>query len=448
MTEEKGGISFGCIVPHPPLLVPSVGRGQESAIRATSEAMKQLAASLAAVRPGVVVIMSPHGKILPQAMGVFGGIESQGDMKQWGDVAPIRTFKNDPGFASAILDECGVRRIPAQPVADMGLSLDHGVMVPLHFLASAIGKAPLIPLAFSHLSLRMHYEFGQAIASAAEKSKRRVAFIASGDLSHRLIPGAPAGYDPLGNIFDRTVVDSISAGNYEAVLNIDTDVIERAGECGLRSIAVLLGSTEGRVMSPKVLSYEGPFGVGYLVASFVPTLETPAGSSFKRHPLAELARQAVEATVTASRMPEPKTMTPEMTDRAGVFVSIKKSGELRGCIGTFEATKKDVAHEVISNAVSSATRDPRFLPVDVSELPYLNYSVDVLTRPEPISGPEQLDAKRFGVIVESGWKRGLLLPDLEGVDTVEQQLDICRRKAGIDPDEPVKLYRFEVRRYV
>lgn len=447
MTEAKGGITFGCIVPHPPLLVPGVGKGQESTIRATSEGMKQLAVSLAGTRPDVVAIISPHGKMFPQAMGVYSGTESRGDMNEWGDAAPTRVFKNDPDFASAILFECGVMKIPAQPVADMGFRLDHGVMVPLHFLASSIGKAPLVPLTFSYLPLKVHYEFGQAIANAAEKTKRRVALIASGDLSHRLVPGAPAGYDPVGKIFDRMVVDSISAGNYEALLDIDTEMIERAGECGLRSIAVLLGSLKGMSIPPKVLSYEGPFGVGYLVASFTATFQTPAASFAERHPLAELARMAVQATVTGSKLPEPMTITPEMADRAGVFVSIKKSGELRGCIGTFEATQKDVAHEVISNAVSSATRDPRFLPVEASELPSLSYSVDVLTRPEPISGPEQLDAKKYGVIVESGRRRGLLLPDLEGVDTVDQQIDICRRKAGIGPDEPVKLYRFEVRRY-
>ena len=136
-----------------------------------------------------------------------------------------------------------------------------------------------------------------------------------------------------------------------------------------------------------------------------------------------------------------------MKERAGVFVSIKKFGELRGCIGTFEPTRTNVAEEVIANAISSATRDPRFPPVNTAELPYLSYSVDVLTKPEPVKDLSQLDPKRYGVIVESGWRRGLLLPDLEGVNTVEEQISICRQKAGILPHEPIKLYRFEVRRY-
>ena len=136
-----------------------------------------------------------------------------------------------------------------------------------------------------------------------------------------------------------------------------------------------------------------------------------------------------------------------MKERAGVFVSIKKFGELRGCIGTFEPTRANVAEEIINNAISSATQDPRFPPVNAAELPHLSYSVDILTKPEPVEDKSQLDPKRYGVIVESGGRKGLLLPDLEGVDTVEQQIDICRLKAGISPDEPIKLYRFEVRRY-
>ena len=133
---------------------------------------------------------------------------------------------------------------------------------------------------------------------------------------------------------------------------------------------------------------------------------------------------------------------------AGTFVSLHDSrGNLRGCIGTIEPQQPTVAQEVIQNAISAATRDPRFPPVQPEELEGLDIKVDVLTEPEPIDSMDQLDPKRYGVIVESDWRRGLLLPDLEGVDTVEYQVDIAMRKAGIRPDEPVQLYRFEVKRY-
>jgi len=167
----------------------------------------------------------------------------------------------------------------------------------------------------------------------------------------------------------------------------------------------------------------------------------------KLHPVARLAKRAVETYVKEGKVTEPGELAPEMKEGAGVFVSIHKRGELRGCIGTFEPTRQNVAEETVANAISSATRDPRFPPIAPSELGELDYSVDVLTRPEPVSGVDQLDPRRYGAIVESGLRRGLLLPDLEGVDTVGQQIAICCQKAGIAPDETIKLYRFEVKRY-
>jgi AmmeMemoRadiSam system protein A len=165
------------------------------------------------------------------------------------------------------------------------------------------------------------------------------------------------------------------------------------------------------------------------------------------HPLVALAKKTVETFVREGKVIKPPELTPEMKERAGVFVSIHEGGELRGCIGTFEPQRANVAEEVIANAISSAIRDPRFFPIRPDELEDLEYSVDVLTTPQPVPSKDQLDPKKYGVIVERGLRKGLLLPDLEGVDTVEYQIEICRQKAGILPDEPVRLYRFEVRRY-
>ena len=163
------------------------------------------------------------------------------------------------------------------------------------------------------------------------------------------------------------------------------------------------------------------------------------------NPLVELAKQAITAYVKEKKIISPPKDAP--AERAGVFVSLKKKGELRGCIGTFAPTCENIAEEVIRNAIESATGDPRFPPVTAHEIPDLEISVDVLTEPVPVSSKKELDAKKFGVIVKSGMRRGLLLPDLSGVDTPEQQISICRRKAGIGEEEPVELFRFEVRRY-
>jgi len=166
------------------------------------------------------------------------------------------------------------------------------------------------------------------------------------------------------------------------------------------------------------------------------------------HPIVKLAKETVERYITkGEKIAPPAGLTPEMRQKAGVFVSIKKRGELRGCIGTYTPTTDNVASETIQNAISAATQDPRFLPVNPSELGELEYSVDVLSPPERVDGPEALDPKRYGIIVKKGARRGLLLPDLEGVDTVDEQIRITKLKAGITSEEGIELYRFEVKRY-
>ena len=166
------------------------------------------------------------------------------------------------------------------------------------------------------------------------------------------------------------------------------------------------------------------------------------------HPLVRLAKETVEEYVTNGEIISPPPDLPaEMTGEAGVFVSLKKNGELRGCIGTLQPTRENIALEIIQNAVSAATQDPRFPPVTTSELGEIEYSVDVLSEPEKISGKDELDPKKYGIIVQSGERRGLLLPDLEGVDTAEEQIRIAAMKAGIYSAEEIELYRFEVKRY-
>ena len=165
------------------------------------------------------------------------------------------------------------------------------------------------------------------------------------------------------------------------------------------------------------------------------------------HPVVKLAKEAVELYIKRGEIQKLQDLTEEMKQQAGVFVSIKKHGNLRGCIGTFEPTQDNIAEEIVYNAISSATQDPRFSSIKESELDELEYSVDILTAPKPVADASKLNAKKDGIIVQSGWRRGLLLPDLEGVDTLQQQIEICRMKAGISPDEPVELFSFEVRRY-
>ncbi|NLC07076.1 MAG: AmmeMemoRadiSam system protein A, partial [Syntrophomonadaceae bacterium] len=298
-----------------------------------------------------------------------------------------------------------------------------------------------------------------------EQTGRRAVLIASGDLSHRLTPTAPAGYRPEGEVFDRQICELTAKADVLGLLNLPPGLAEQAGECGLRSLIMAWGAADGRQVNPEVYSYEGPFGVGYMIANLGVGPADPSRQLLEQlrerrakaiqerrqqeSPLVKLARASLEAYVRHGKKLElgPELKLEELQQPAGVFVSIKKDGQLRGCIGTISPVYPTLAQEIIENAISAGIRDPRFSPVEESELDDLVYSVDVLGVPELVTGLDELDPSRYGVIVSRGSRRGLLLPDLEGIDTAEQQVAIARQKAGIGPEEPVILERFEVKRF-
>jgi len=313
---------------------------------------------------------------------------------------------------------------------------EHSIEVQLPFLQYLKPDIKLVPIVLGYASGATYKEIGEEIARAVKELNKEVVIIASSDMTH---------YEPWESA-QRKDNEAI-----EAILDLDEDeLLKRVDElnismCGyaptvsLIAAAKELGATEAELVRYQTSGdTTGDYTavVGY------------AGIILKKvHPLVRLAKKTVESYVKEGMTIEPGKLAPEMKGRVGVFVSIHKLGGLRGCIGTFEPTQKNIAEEIINNAISAATRDPRFPPIAPDELADLDYSVDVLTEPEPIASQDQLDPKKYGVIVEAGWQRGLLLPDLDGVDSVDYQIDICRQKAGIMPDEPIKLYRFEVKRY-
>ncbi|OAT80775.1 AmmeMemoRadiSam system protein A [Desulfotomaculum copahuensis] len=462
---------FCGVCPHPPIMVPEVGRGEADKVADSRRAMLEFGRRLKDSGAQTLVVISPHGPVFRDGVAVNGSPRLKGDLGQFGAPGVKFDLENDLHLAGEIVRAAGEAGITALLLDDkkagrygVDLDLDHGVMVPLYFLREAGVRLPLVSIGMSLLPRPRLYTFGTALARAVDRAGRKVALIASGDLSHRLIPGAPAGYEPQGREFDRQVVDLVGRADAAGILDINADLAERAGECGLRSLIMALGALDGLSVQGEVLSYEGPFGVGYMVAVFNPgatdsrrrlldrlsagqgRLEKQrlSGGSF----LVQVARKSLTAYFTGNRLSIPEEeIPPEFTRPAGAFVSLHKHGQLRGCIGTISPQQRRVVDEVVANAVSAAIHDPRFYPVTEDELPELEISVDVLQEPEPVSGPEQLDPKKYGVIVRAGHRSGLLLPDLEGVDDVAQQVAIARQKAGIGPREPVELQRFEVKRY-
>lgn len=457
---NESSLVFSGIAPHPPIMVPEVGREAISEVRRSIRAMEQLTQRILAAGAETVILISPHAPLEPDAFVAYDDANLQGGFANFRAPHVELTATLDTELLSAIAERSDKQNYSVAGLAHV--PLDHGTAVPLYFLQRNGWRGRLVALGYSFLSNDDHLGFGSCIREAIEAVGRPVALIASGDLSHRLKPEAPGGYEPAAYIFDDEVVDALRANNPDRIARIDPDLRRLAGECGYRSMLIALGATHHSQLACEVLSYEAPFGVGYMVAQLTNKQTGKASSSEKEivsqnekdstaAALTALAREAVEKYVReGSQIKSPSDPIELLNVRAACFVSLKtNSGDLRGCIGTIEPTQKTLAEEIIANAINAATRDPRFSPVAPVELANLRYSVDVLSVPEPAALAD-LDPELYGVIVEdeTGYRRGLLLPALESIETVEQQVAIAARKAGIPPETPVKLSRFSVGRYV
>ena len=454
------------IVPHPPLIIPTVGRGQERAVQTTINAYRTAAKRMAAWNPEVLIITSPHQIMYADYFHISPGRGAAGDMSAFDAAQTKLRVEYDAPLRREIVRCAESAGLRAGTLGERDPSLDHGTFLPLYFLQEAGVNCPILCVCLSGFSPLDHYRLGRCIAQAVENLGHRAVFIASGDLSHKLKEDGPYGFAPEGPEFDWQVTEAMAAGDFLRFLTIDPILCERAAECGLRSFQIMAGALDGQAVEAKLLSHEGVTGVGYGVATFAVTgpdenrrfgkqcgeLERArlAEKKASEDPWVKLARLSLETFVQTGNQLEhlPEGLPAEMTEQAaGAFVSLHTHGQLRGCIGTTGPTTESVAWEIVQNAVSACARDPRFPPVTVAELDSLEYSVDVLGQPEPISSPAELDVKKYGVIVSCGGRRGLLLPDLEGVDTVEQQIDIARQKGGISSREKYALKRFEVVRH-
>jgi AmmeMemoRadiSam system protein A/AmmeMemoRadiSam system protein B len=434
---------FSGIAPHPPIMVPEVGRESIRDVLDSIDAMAELARRVIDSGAETVVLISPHAPLEADSFVAYNAPEVVGDFSRFNAPSTYFTAQVDEELLDAIRDVAAASEYEVSMLR--GEDLDHGVAVPLYFLLRHGWGGKVVALGYSYLSNDDHVRFGSCIKQAVDQLGRRVAFIASGDLSHRLKPSAPAGYNPDAHIFDEQVVAALRANAPQQITEIDHNLRRLAGECGYRSMLVAIGAGSELPVSCEVLSYEAPFGVGYLVAQL-----THEPCDVADADLPALARQAVETFTRSGQILDPVEATRGfLRTPAPCFVSLKTlDGELRGCIGTIESARDSLAEEVVANAISAATNDPRFEPVRVEELSNLRYSVDVLFPPEKAVMAD-LDPAVFGVIVEdeSGARRGLLLPDIPGITDAAQQVEIAARKAGIGAGEPVKLWRFKVERF-
>lgn len=455
------------MVPHPPIILPEVGRGEEKKIAVSDGAYRRAAKLAAELKPETVVLSSPHSVMYADWFHISPGKSARGDMGQFR--APQLRFQvsYDEEFIRELTGLAVQEGFPAGTLGERSAALDHGTMIPLYYLDQVYSGYKLVRIGLSGLSLKEHYRLGQMVAQTAGKLDRRVLFIGSGDLSHKLLAEGPYGFAPEGPAYDKRIMDVMGRAAFDELLDFDETFCDKAAECGHRSFCMMAGALDGKALETEKLSHEGTFGVGYGICTYRVTGDDPERQLLKkwedRHgrrldeqrrnedAWVRLARAEVEAWVRERRKIEPPADLPAemLSSKAGVFVSLHKDGRLRGCIGTIEPARRCVAEEIIENAISASSRDPRFSPVRKDELESLEISVDVLAPPEKIRSKDELDVRRYGVIVTKGRNRGLLLPNLDGVDTVEEQLSIALRKAGLSEREKgYEMERFEVVRHV
>ena len=462
-------VSGAIIVPHPPVILPSVGRGREREIQSTIDAYQAAAERVASWRPDVLIVTSPHVVLYADYFHISPGKRAAGSMAAFGAPRTRLEVEYDIDLRRELIQRAEQAGIRAGTLGERDANLDHGTFIPLYFLREAGIQCPILRIGLSGFSPSAHYQFGKIIAQAVDALGRKAAFIASGDLSHKLRPDGPYGFAPDGPVFDQEIVKAIQDADFLRFLTLDPGLCERAAECGLRSFRIMAGALDSHAVKAEFLNHEDIFGVGYGVGIFTVTgldntrrfdikYEQAEKNRLAARKAAEdswvkLARLSLETRIQTGKSLSvlPDHLPHEMTERrAGAFVSLHIRDRLRGCIGTTAPTTDSVAWEIVQNAISAGLRDPRFPPVQASELDLLEYSVDILEPPEDIQSPAELDIKKYGVIVSSArdGRRGLLLPDLDGVDSVEEQIDIARRKGGISSHEPYTLQRFEVTRHI
>ena len=452
-------IKAAYMVPHPPMIIPEVGHGSERQIIDTIESYEEIAKEIAEINPETIIISSPHTLIYNDYFHLSTGDTIEGDLNMFR--APSISFKEE--IDTELVEE--IERIAALEEFPAGRTketiLDHGTIVPLYFIRKYLPKCKIIVIGYSGLPLIANYRMGMIIKEAINNLNRSVVYIASGDLSHKLQEDGPYGFIEEGPIYDQRIMDVCFNKRFNELLEFKESFLEKAAECGHRSFTIMAGVLDSLDIESKYYSHEDITGVGYGIISFKPIGDNKNRNYLTKYlereklrvlsidEYVKLARKTIYEYIKNNTIIEvPYNLNKKLLEeKHGVFVSIHKFDKLRGCIGTILPVTENVATEIIRNAIAAATQDPRFNEISEDELDYLEINVDVLTEPEDIDNKNLLDPKKYGVIVISGYKRGLLLPDLEGIDDIDTQISIAKQKANITEDEEIKLQRFEVIRH-
>lgn len=466
-------------MPHPPVAVPELRRGQGFRMESTIKGYEAMAKKIAHIHPETIIYISPHGHSFSNGICILDETNVTGNLSAFGheEVSVHKSVDRELNtMIGDVLDEHDMISLLLNhsTASQYGIDVvvDHGALVPMDFIDKVYAQYQLVHMTPSGQDLLSHYRLGVYLREAIERSGKKVVVICSGDLSHALKEEGPYKFNEFGPVFDQMVVKAIQSKDPLPLIELSPEKEAASAQCGLKSFIIGFGLMDGNDYTSEVVSYEGPFGVGYLTGylandflsvrqSLLEILESKAEQAYQikleqEDAYVKLARKTIEHYVTTHRrimLKAPPTYMDQETYeellgvKAGAFVSIHKEGRLRGCIGTTAPSTSSLMEEIIYCAISACSSDPRFNPVDLTELKQLEIKVDRLYEPERIYDLDELDVVKYGVIVEQGRDRGLLLPNLEGVTTIEDQVRIAKEKAGIVNDDNLVYYRFEVERH-
>ncbi len=451
------------MVPHPPLIVSEVGEGKESEVLETIHSYEKIAQDIANIKPDTIIISSPHAPLYSDYFYLSSAIKVEGSFENFSAPEVLFSEINDVLLVEKIEELAKIENFPAGRGKET--PLDHGVMVPLYFIRKYCRDFKVVVVGLSFLPLIDNYKMGMIISKAVDALDRRAVFVASGDLSHKLQDYGPYGFVKEGPMYDEKIMNIMKNASFDKLISFDSVLMDKASECGHRSFLIMAGALDGKKVLPKMFSHQDVTGVGYGICSYhlkgndknrcfyqsyLDSLKKKIKKEEKDSSIyVQLARNTIVEYIKNHSVLEVPDNLPEdiLNKQSGVFVSIHKFGSLRGCIGTFLPTTDNIASEIIRNAISAATNDYRFPPIVVDELEWLEINVDVLSEPKPVTNMDILNPKKYGIIVRNEDKSGLLLPDLDGVDTVEEQLRIAKKKAGILDSDEYEIEYFEVTRY-
>jgi len=454
------------VLPHPPLAIPEIGKGKESVIAKTVASLEEAGKRIAALKPETIIFISPHAESYSDYFQIGDGEVVMGSFAEY--KAPNVNFRlfYDRPLIEAIAALSKIAFFPAGTEGGEELYLDHGTMVPLYFINKHYRDFKAVRLGLSGLSLSEHYRFGQIIQEAVNKLNERVVVVASGDLSHVIKKEGPYGYHPSGPSYDKQVMKILSEANFGELLSFNRATLSEAEECGHRAFCLMAGILDRLSVRPLRLSYEDGTGIGYGALSYSVLGDNPSRAFLELYRskqsfmvkreiensdiYAKLARMAIERYVTSGTKLTLGNDWPKVffTKKSGVFVTINKDGDIRGCMGSIRPMTASLGNEIIASAITAASLDDRFPKIRKDELPFLSIAVDILSSPIPILSITDLDPKIYGVVVEYGEKRGALLPNIPGIDTPEEQVLTAMYKARIPEKEDVALYRFSVIHHV